>query len=204
MFLGQKRTGETKARIVAGGNTQRGHVTKEELSSPTESTEAVLLTSIIDAHEGRDVAVIDILNAFIQTQVDDAKDYVIIRITGVIVDWLVKVAPKVYASYVVTNSKGINSLLVECYNAIYGTMVAGLLYYRKFSSSLKNRGFTVNLYDPCVWNRDIVGKQMTICFHVDDCKILHLDPKVVDYTIAWLRDEYKSVFTDGSSMMKVA
>ncbi len=135
---------------------------------------------------------------------DDAKDCVIICITGVIVDWLVKVAPKVYASYIATNSKGINSLLIECYNTIYGTMVAGLLYCRKFSSSLKNRGFMVNPYDPCVWNRVIVGKQMTICFPVNDCKILHLDSKVVDYTIAWLRDEYESVFTHGSGMMKVA
>jgi hypothetical protein len=33
---------------------------------------------------------------------------------------------------------------------------------------------------------------------------LHLDPKVVDYTIAWLHEEYKSVFTDGSGKMKVA
>ncbi len=81
---------------------------------------------------------------------DDAKNCVIICITGVIVDWLVKVSPKVYASYVTPNSKGVNSLLVECYNAIDGTMVAGLLYYHKFSSSLKNRGFTVNPYDSCV------------------------------------------------------
>jgi hypothetical protein len=183
MFIGQKRTGETKVRMVAGGNTQRGHVTKEESSFPTVSTKAVLLTSIVVAREGRDVAVVDIPNAFIQTKVDDAKDCVIICITGVIVDWLVKVAPKVYASYVATNSKGVNSLLVECYNAIYGTMVAGLLYYRKFLNSLKNRGFTVNPYDPCVWNRVIVGKQMTICFHVDDCKISHLDPKVVNYLV---------------------
>jgi hypothetical protein len=86
----------------------------------------------------------------VKPPLDDAKDRVIIWITGVIVDWLVKVAPKVYALYVVTNSKGVNSLLVECYNAIYGTKVAGLLYYRKFSSSLKNRGFMVNPYDPCV------------------------------------------------------
>jgi hypothetical protein len=95
MFIGQKPTGETKARIVTGGKTQRGHVTKEESSSSTVSTEAVLLTLIVDAHKGRDVAVIDISNAFIQTRVDDAKDHVIICITGVIVDWLVKVAPKV-------------------------------------------------------------------------------------------------------------
>ncbi len=143
MFIGQKQTGETKARMVAGGNTQQGHVTKEESSSPTVSTKTVLLTLIVNTHKGRDVAVIDIPNAFIQTRVDVAKDHVIIRITGVIVDWPVKVAPKVYALYVATNSKGVNSLLVECYNAIYGTRVAGLLHYHKFSSSLKNRGFTV-------------------------------------------------------------
>ncbi len=65
MFIGQKRTGETKARMVTGGNTQRGHVTKEELSSPTVSTEAVLLTLIVNARKGRDVPVVDIPNAYI-------------------------------------------------------------------------------------------------------------------------------------------
>ncbi len=72
MFIGQKRTGETRARMVAGGNMQCGHVTKKESSSLTVSTEAVLLTSIVNARKGRDVAVVDILNAFIQTKVDDA------------------------------------------------------------------------------------------------------------------------------------
>ena len=60
MFVVKKRDGVTKARIVADGNQQRGHVTKEESSSPTVSTESVLLTSNVDAHEGREVAVIDI------------------------------------------------------------------------------------------------------------------------------------------------
>jgi hypothetical protein len=100
--------------MVASGNMQQGHLTKEESSSPTMSTKAVLLTMIVDAHKGRDIAVIDILNAFIQTRVHDAKDCVIICITGVIVDWLVKVSPKVYVSYVATNSRGKKSLLVEC------------------------------------------------------------------------------------------
>ncbi len=58
------------------------------------SSKAFLLTSIVDAREGRDIAVVDIPNAFIQTCVDDTKDPVIIQITGVIVDWLVKVAHK--------------------------------------------------------------------------------------------------------------
>ena len=59
-------------------------------------------------------------------------------------------------------------------------------------------------YDPCVWNKTIKGKQITIWFHVDDCKISHVGEKVVDYTVAWLREEYESIFTDGTGKMKVA
>ena len=77
-----------------------------------------------------------------------------------------------------------------------------MLYYRKFSSSFTKRWFKVNPYYPCVWNKDIKGKQMTICFHVKDNKISHVNTKVVDYTIAWLGEEYESVFTDGSGKMK--
>jgi hypothetical protein len=42
-----------------------------------------------------------------------------------------------------------------------------------------------------------------MCFHVDDCKISHLTPKVVDKTIEWLQSEYKNVFEDGTRQMKV-
>jgi hypothetical protein len=167
----KKRDGKTKARMVAGGNTQRDYLTKEDSSSPTVSAKAVLLTSIIDSHEGRDVAVIDIPNAFIQTRVDNPKDRVIIRMRGVEVDWLVKTAPEVYDPFVTTDKKGMKVLLVECWNTIYGTMIAGLLYYRKFSESLTEQSYVANAYDPCLWNKVIEDKQSTICFHVDDCKI---------------------------------
>jgi hypothetical protein len=51
---------------VAGGNKQRDYISKEDASSPTIATEAILLSCIIDAEEGRDVTVIDIPNTFIQ------------------------------------------------------------------------------------------------------------------------------------------
>ena len=38
---------------------------------------------------------------------------------------------------------------------------------------------------------------------MDDCKISHLIPKVVDETIEWLRSEYEHVFEDGTGEMKV-
>ena len=69
MFLKDKRDGVIKGRALAGGNKQRDYISKEDANSPTVATEEVLLSWIIDAEEERDVTVIDIPNAFIQTQV---------------------------------------------------------------------------------------------------------------------------------------
>jgi hypothetical protein len=120
-----------------------------------------------------------------------------------LVDILVKIAPEVYKSYVTVNKKGEKQILVECLNALYGTMVASLLYYNKFTNSLKEKGFKMNPYDACVWNKNINGKQCTICFHVDDCKISHSSKEVVSEIIEWLRRDYESIFEDGSGKMKV-
>jgi hypothetical protein len=58
-------------------------------------------------------------------------------------------------------------------------------YYKKFVKSLKSKGFKLNPYDPCVANKQVKGEQLTVCFHVDHCKISHLLPKVVDKTIGY-------------------
>mgnify|MGYP005605529959 FL=1 len=107
MFLKEKRDGKIKGRTVAGGNKQRDYISKEDASSPTVATESVLLTCIIDAEEERDVAVVDIPNAFVQTRVEDEKDMAIIKLRGVLVDILVEIAPDVYKSYATTDKKGV-------------------------------------------------------------------------------------------------
>ena len=83
-------------------------------------------------------------------------------------------------------------LIVKCLNELYGTIFVSLMYYKKFTKSLSNRGFKMNPYDPCVWNKDVNRKQLTICFHVDDCKILHVDSKVLGQTINWLCKNMKA------------
>jgi hypothetical protein len=186
------------------GNKQRDYISKEHASSPTVTTEAVLLLCIIDAEEGRDVAVIDIPNAFIQTRVEDEGDMAIIKIRRVLVDILVKIAPDVYKSYITTDKKGTKQLLVQCQKALYGTMVASLLYYRKFTKSLTSVRFKINPYNPCVANKIVNGTQMTICFHVDDCKLSHHSSRANDNIIDWLRQEYESIFEDGSGKMTVS
>ena len=203
MFLKLKRSGDVKGRTVAGGNKQRDYISKEDASSPTVAVESVLLSCIIDAEEGRDVATVDIPNAFIQTQVEDEQDQCVIRLRGFVVDLLEEIAPDVYKPYITIGKNGTKTLIVQCLNAIYGAMKASLLFYRKFTKSIKSIGFEINPYDPCVANRIVRGKQQTILFHVDDNKISHVDSEVNDELIDWLRENYESIFEDGSGKMKV-
>jgi hypothetical protein len=130
IFVEQKRHGKIKAQKVIGGNKECNYITKEDVSSPTVSAEAVMLTCVIDAAEDRDIAVVDILNAFAQTVVseEDAEHRVIVHIRGPLVDILVLIAPDVYGPYVSINKSGQKVLIVECLNAVYGSMVAALLY----------------------------------------------------------------------------
>jgi hypothetical protein len=53
-------------------------------------------------------------------------------------------------------------------------------------------------------NKIVDGTQMTICFHVDDCKLSHGSSRANDNVIDWLRQEYKSIFEDGSGEMTVS
>jgi hypothetical protein len=116
---------------------------------------------------------------------------------------LVSIAPDVYGLYDFTTKTGQKVLIVECLNAIYGTMVAALLCYKKFVKSLVKQGFKLNLYDRCVTNKIVKRKQITVCFHVDDCKLSHEHSKVFDETITWLRAKYESIFEDGLVALKV-
>ena len=74
--------------------------------------------------------------------------------------------------------------------AIYGLLVAAILWYKKFRASIEKIGFKVNPYDPCVANKMIDNNQMTLTWHVDDIKSSHVNPKVNDEFLKWLQKEY--------------
>ena len=59
-----------------------------------------------------------------------------------------------------------------------------MLWYHTFVDKLLKDGFQLNKYDPCVANKTINGEQCTICWYVDDTKVSHKDPKVVDKVLA--------------------
>ena len=187
MFLTEKRTGEVKARACANGSVQRQHVAKEETAAPTVTSEAIFIQSTIYANENRDVATCDIPGAFLQA---DNPDFVLMRLNGILAELMVKVAPKMYRKFVTTNAKGKSVLYVQLEKAVYGMMKSALLFYRKLVADLLSLDFEINPYDPCVANKLINDKQMTICWHVDDLFIGHEDPTVVSRFLTWLAKHY--------------
>lgn len=187
IFLTEKNNGEVKARTCANGSTQRQHIAKEEASAPTVTTEAIFIQSTIFAHEHRDVATCDIPGAFLHA---DNPDYVLMRLDGILAELMIKVAPNIYRKYVTTNSKGKPVLYVQLEKALYGMMKSALLFYRKLVADLISIGFTINPYDPCVANKMIDGHQLTICWHVDDLLLGHVNKQVVSRFLTWLSNRY--------------
>ena len=71
------------------------------------ATKAVLISCVINAQEHRDVATIDIPDAFIQTNVEKIEDMATIIVRGTLVDVLVEIAPDIYEPYISIDKKGV-------------------------------------------------------------------------------------------------
>ena len=130
------------------------------------------------------MTVIDISNAFVQTRLEDDADKAIKRLRGKLAELMVKVAPDIY-------TKGDTVLYVHLLNALYDIMKAALLYYQRFVTDLKSIGFEINPYDPCVANKIVKGKQLTVVWHVDDLKVSHVSSNVVTKMADWLKSTYE-------------
>jgi hypothetical protein len=108
IFLSKKKDRLIKVQHCANGSTQRSYMEREEVSSLMVGTELTMLTSVIEAAEGRDVATCNIPNMFIQTEVeetDKSRSWIIMKIRGILVDLLSKVVPEC-REYVIEEGKG--------------------------------------------------------------------------------------------------
>ena len=126
MFLCQKRDGTYKGRLVYDGSGTRDWLRPEDAKSPTCALESILILGMIDAHEGRDMMTADIPNAFIQANMPDGGERVIMKITGVLVDLMVQMPPEIYGPYVVYEN-GKKVLYAQVLKALYGMLVTALL-----------------------------------------------------------------------------
>ena len=156
-MIKEKRCGKVKARACVDGRKQRRYIKKEDVSSPTVQQESIIISMMIDAKEKRDVAIADVVGAYLLANMDD---YVLIRLVGEPVDTMCGIS-KGYQKYV-TMEKGKKVLYLRLKKALYGCMQSAILWYDTFKGCLEGMGFKVNKYDRCVANKIIDGKQCTI------------------------------------------
>ena len=123
------------------------------------STDGVIMTSVIDAHEKRDMAIVDIPGAFLNTKNDKE---IVMCLRGKLVELMVHMNPTLYRPHIRIGHKGTPVLYVKLSKALHGLLSMALLFYRKLRKELDAMGFVVNPYDPCVANCMVKGKQQTV------------------------------------------
>ena len=185
-LIKQKRCGKIKGRTVADGRKQRELYAKLETSSPTLSLEAFTTSLMMDAAEGRSIAIADVAGAFLKV---DMEDFVVVKLQGPAVEALVEINKKKYHRYI-TKKGSTKVLYVRPLKAMYGTLKEPILWYSLFANTLKENGYTIYPYNNCVANKEINGKQFTICWYVDDIKFSHVDETVVKEEIKKIEQKF--------------
>ena len=100
IFITEKINGDVKAKKVAIGSK---HLTydgydKSNGSSPIVNTGGVFLTGVVDLHECRDAAMLDIQNVFLHAENDDC---VLMLLRENLSGLLVKFSPSLYRKYII-------------------------------------------------------------------------------------------------------
>ena len=149
---------------------------------PTVYTESVLITATIDAYEGRDAGICNILGAFLSADMDkDAK----MALCGSLAELMVKLAPQIYIHHMIYE-KGWPVLYVILNKSLYSCLRSGLLFYERLVADMRGKGFELNPYYPCVANKMIGGKKMILYWNVYDLKVSHVDPKEITNFMEWI------------------
>ena len=90
-LIKEKRSGKLKGRTCTNGRSQRSKYMKEETTSPTVSTDALMISLMIDAKECRDVATADVKGAYLHA---DMEDFVLVKLVGEAVNIMCQVNPR--------------------------------------------------------------------------------------------------------------
>jgi len=112
-----------KGRTCANGRSQRSKYTEEETTSPTVSTDALMISLMIDAKEQRDVATADVEGAYSHA---DMEDFFLSKLVGKAVNIMCQMNPKYEKFVVIENWTKV--LYLQLLKALYGCVQSALLW----------------------------------------------------------------------------
>jgi hypothetical protein len=150
-LIKEKCCGKLKGRTCADRRSHQGMYDKQQTTSPTISTDAFMISLMIDSLENRDVATADVTGAYLHADMDE---FVLPKLTGDTVDIMCK-ANKNYLPFVSQEHGKQVLYYLQLLKALYGCVRSALLWYERFSSTLQQMSFKLNQYDMCVANKTI-------------------------------------------------
>ncbi|KAG7373061.1 reverse transcriptase RNA-dependent DNA polymerase [Nitzschia inconspicua] len=119
----------------------------------------------------------------------DMDELLHLKLDGTILEILLRMEPS-YCQFV-TYERGKKVLYTQLDKVLYGALQSALLFWKKLTAYVVDTlGFEINPFDACVANKVIKGKQCTIVWYVDDLKLSHEDPAVVEDIFAKLQAEF--------------
>ena len=98
------------------------------IASPTLALGSVLIKSIINAIEGRDVTMTDLTGAYLSME---NKETVLIALCGWLAELMMLRAPNIYQKFISTDWNGTNVPYVCLAMVLYGLLQSTLLLYHK-------------------------------------------------------------------------
>ena len=171
---------------------QRRKINPMDTSATTVALKLVMLMAAINNAEGRDVAIMDIPEAFISASF--LKDEIVNIVFQLrMAEFIVNTDPRICGQYIFKGTNRSLMLYVQLKKVLYILLRSAFLFYEKLVGDLKANGFKLNPYDCCVINKIVNGKQLTIFWHVDDLKVFYVDMNVVTNTITWIESVYREM-----------
>ena len=132
----------TKGRGCVDGRKHRYWISKEDTSSPTVSTECLILSCMIDLTECQEVATYNIPKDLLKIEYN--KGDIHINLAGAMVTLPKEVNPYYYKYSIYTYKRGRKCMYSESKKAIYGALEASLLLWGKLSKILEEMGYQIN------------------------------------------------------------
>lgn len=141
----------------------------------------------IAAIERRKLMTVDITGAYLEC--DLAEDMEVIMKLDPVLTTILHSVDKSAVGY--EDKNGVT--YVKLNKALYGTVQAALLWYKKLCSVLVGAGFKMNPYDPCLFNQTVDGEQITVCFHIDDLLVTSTSEAHLDTLVKHLESSFSNL-----------
>ena len=180
-FLANGAFEKLKGRLVARGDEQDKSL-YGSLTSPTASTSSIFAVAAIAAAEGRKVETADVPGAYLNA---DMEKTVHMRLDKTLSAEIVRIDAR-YADYL--DYKG--CLVVRLDKALYGCVESARLWYLNLKNTLEEAGYSVNVEDPCVFNKGMGPEQCTVIVYVDDLMATCVNQETIDELWGALKRKY--------------